>query len=319
MIRIGMDPNIVQFGTFVMSWHGVLSLVAVVVAVWLTARWGRREGIDPEAVYAVAVWAIIGGIVGARLLHVIDNWQDTYSKNLALVFAVWNGGIAIYGAILGGFVTGAGYIWGRQLLGRAYRGETLAWLRGLVGERIARGYLKGRMYALFQKFSIGRLADVTAPALLIAQTIGRIGDVINGEHFAKTTGLPWGFIYTHETTKRLYESNGLSSLIPTHPAVVYEMLWNMVVLAVIWKLRGRLAPPGMLFSLYLMLYSLGRFFVQFLRMDIPWFRGLTEAHLVALVVMAITVPLLAYRAKWVRQPAATGTPPGPQRRPRAQR
>jgi phosphatidylglycerol:prolipoprotein diacylglycerol transferase len=73
----------------------------------------------------------------------------------------------------------------------------------------------------------------------------------------------------------------------------------MIVLAVIWNLRGKLAPPGMLFALYLMLYSIGRFFIQFLRLDKVWFGGLQEAHIIAILVLLVTVPLIASKARWV--------------------
>jgi phosphatidylglycerol:prolipoprotein diacylglycerol transferase len=181
-----------------------------------------------------------------------------------------------------------------------------------VGQKIALGYLKGAMYARFKEFSIGRLADVSAPALLIAQTIGRIGDIINGEHVSVGTDLPWGFVYSHQASP----SFQLWGLTASQPVIAYEMLWNMVVLAAIWRLRGRLAPPGMLFALYLMLYSLGRFFIQFLRLDKPWFAGLQEAHLIALVVLAITVPLLAYKARFVKPAPAPAAPRRTSRRAR---
>lgn len=304
MIRIGINPNLID-SPFLISWHGFLTFVAVAVAVTLIVRWARREGIDSDTIYATAVWGVIGGIIGARLIHVIDFW-DVYGQNPALILQVWRGGIGLWGAILFGFAGGASYVWGRQLLGRIYAGQTMHWFKRLVPDRIAEGYLKGHMYAKFKDASVGRLADLTAPALLIAQSIGRIGDIINGEHFSERTGLPWGFIYNHPTTIRLYDFQGMSSFLPTHPVVVYEIIWNMLVLGFIWTLRGRLAPPGMLFAVYLMLYALGRFFIQFLRLDRVWFGGLQEAHVIALIVLAITVIILASKAKWVKKvPAST--------------
>ena len=303
MIRIGIDPNIATIGPFILSWLGLCTFVAVATAVVLVARWAPREGIESDMVFAVAVWAVIGGIVGARFIHVIDQWE-IYSQNPGQIFAVWRGGIGLWGAIIFGFLGGATYIWGRQLLGRIYSGQTLPWLKRLVGQRIAEGYLKGDMYARFKDFSVGRLADITAPAMLIAQTIGRIACTMIGDHVATRTDLPWRFVYSHPDS----ESFQYHGLVASHPVTVYEMIWNMVVLAIIWKLRGRLAPPGMLFALYLMLYSLGRFFIQFLRLDKVWFAGLQEAHIIALVVLAITVPLLAYRARWVKREAAPSVP-----------
>ena len=73
-IAIGINPNIFRFGPFLLSWHGFLTFVAVAVAVYLTYRWGTREGMNPDAILSVAVWGIIGGIIGARVLHIIDFW-----------------------------------------------------------------------------------------------------------------------------------------------------------------------------------------------------------------------------------------------------
>ena len=299
-IRIGINPNIFESGGFVLSWHGFLTFVAVAAAVVLVARWAKRDGMDTDVVYATAVWAVISGIVGARLFHVIDRW-DYYGQNLGQIYAVWQGGIALYGAIITGFVGAYGYIWIRKYLGRIYSGETTQWFKRLVGERISQGYLNGQMYARFKNFSAGALADITAPALLIAQTIGRLGDIINGEHLSVRTDLPWGFVYSHLLSPS-FERWGLNA---SQPVIAYEMIWNTIVLAVIWKLRGRLAPPGMLFALYLMLYAIGRFFIQFLRLDREWFAGLQEAHIISLIVLAIAVPLLAYKARWIRREPKT--------------
>jgi phosphatidylglycerol---prolipoprotein diacylglyceryl transferase len=301
-IPIGIDPNIIDFGPFLLSWHGFFTFVAVAVAVYLVHRWGTREGMNSDALLSVAVWAIIGGIIGARILHIIDFWDVFYSHNPLSVLFVWQGGIAIFGAILGGFVGGSLYIiirnsdWFLRLWGKYFR---------FAGEPN-----KAPLP------SIGHLADIAAPALLIAMAIGRIGDIINGEHFASFTSLPWGVIYTHP------ESPGIGRP-ASHPAVAYEMLFDLALLLVIWPLRHRLRPHGMLFALYLALYSTGRFFISFLREEFnSYFLGLNEAQIVALVVIIVTVPLLVYKAQLVsprtrregRQP-----PRGEQRREGQQR
>ncbi|MFH1560641.1 MAG: prolipoprotein diacylglyceryl transferase [Chloroflexota bacterium] len=266
MIHIGMNPNMLELGGFVITWHGFFAFVAVVVAVTLVARWSPRAGIASDVVYSTAIWAIIGGILGARTMHVIDRW-DFYGGNPGEIIAIWNGGIALYGSILG----------------------------GLLG---------GTIYARLQSYPVGRLADLTAPALLIAQTIGRIGDIINGEHISKVTDLSWGFVYTHPDSL----SNQVHRLVASHPVIAYEMIWNMLVLGVVWWLRGRIKPDGMLFALYLGLYSFGRFFITFLREDKVWFAGLTEAHLIAVVVVAVAVPLLVYRGRLVQRGEEIGPP-----------
>ena len=282
-ISIGINPNLIDAGNFILSWHGVMTFVAVATAVFLVARWGGKEGLNVDSIYSVAVWAIIGGVIGARILHVIDFWNEVYKDDIVSIFTVWSGGIAIYGAILGGFVGGALYIvirnsdWFLAVWGKVFP---------FMGEP-HRANLPG----------IGRLADITAPALLIAMAIGRIGDVINGEHLSKATDLPWGVIYTHANSPGIFRP-------PTHPAVAYELIFDLVLLAAIWPLRDRLRPRGMFFALYLGTYSIGRFFLSFLREEFnEYFGALNEAQVVAIIVVIITVPLLVWKAQLVRPTA----------------
>ena len=281
MIDIVVGPNVISSGPLVLSWHGLFSLIAVATAVFLVGRWAPMKGIDPDDIYSIAVWAIIGGIVGARLVHVVDNWSF-YQANPGQVIAVWSGGIGLWGGILGGFVTGA-------------------------------------LYALWRKHPIGVIADMTAPALLLVQTIGRLGDIVNGEHCARAWDFALGFVWTHPSSVAGNCANGIG--VSVHPVIAYEMIWNMLSLLLIWKLRNRLRPDGMLFALYLVLYSLGRFGITFLRQDKVWALGMQEAHFIALIVLAITVPLLLIRARPIPAGEAASTPPpAPRdRRSRAER
>ena len=288
-ITIGMDPDF-DFGPFTLSWHGLLTFVAVAVSVFLVARWGKREGIAVDAIYSVAVWAIIGGVVGARLLHIADQWNEVYGPDPINILYVWQGGVTIYGAILGGFVGGALYIITRNS----------AWYLGLWGRYFK--FLGEPKKAPLP--GVGRLADIAAPAMLVSQAIGRVGDIINGEHFADPSSLPWALIYSHP------ESPGLGR-VPAHPAVAYELLMDLAILGLLWGLRKRLRPDGMFFALYLASYSLGRFFLSFLRAEFNEYGGLNEAQIIALVVMAVTIPLLGFKARLVR--------PEPTRRVRRRR
>ena len=284
-ISIGIPPNLIDWGNVILSWHGVMTFVAVAFAVWLVARMGGKDGMIVDSIYSVAVWAIIGGVIGARILHVIDFWDEVYSDDFLSVFSVWSGGIAIYGAIIGGFIGGALYIiirnseWFLSVWGTVFP---------FLGEP-HRANLPG----------IGRLADITVPALLIAQAIGRVGDLINGEHFAKASDLPWAIVYTHP------DSPATAFRPLSHPAVGYELIFDLLLLAAIWPLRNRLRPNGMFFALYLGAYSIGRFFLSFLRQEAnEYFGALNEAQVVALIVVIIVVPLLVGKAQLVRPSAS---------------
>ena len=283
-ISIGINPNLIDAGPITLSWHGLLTFVAVAVAVWLVARWGAKDGMIVDSIYSVAVWAIIGGVIGARLLHVIDFWDEVYRDDFFSVFSVWSGGIAIYGAIIGGFIGGAAYIMIRNSEWFLAMWRTVFPFMGEAHKANLPG--------------IGRLADITAPALLLAQAIGCLGDIINGEHFSKVTDLPWGVIYTNANSPGIFRP-------PTHPTVGYELIFDLVLLAAIWPLRDRLRPHGMFFTLYLATYSIGRFFLSFLREEFNEYFGgnLNEAQVVAIIVVIFTVPLLVWKAQIVR-PAA---------------
>ncbi len=262
-IEIPLDPNISGGDGFALSWHGFLSFVAVAVAVWLVARAARREpSVTADMVYNTAIWGIIGGILGARIVHVADNW-DFYGNNLTEVFAVWEGGIGLWGGILGG------------------------WLGGIT-------------YAYFVKYPVGKLMDLTAAPLLLAQTIGRIGDIINGEHISHTTDLPFAWYFTHpDSPARTGNLNAHGDPnAETHPAVVYEMIWNIIGLFLLYKLRNRLKPDGSLFMFYLGYYALGRFMIQFIRLDKAYFAHLQEAHLIAIGVMIISGIYMVMRTRF---------------------
>ena len=281
MIEIGIGPNLVNFGNFLVSWHGFFSFIAVAAAVYLVGRWAPLKGIDPDAVYSIAIFAIIGGIIGARLVHVIDHW-DFYQQNPADVFAIWAGGIGLWGGILGGFLGGAAY-------------------------------------ALIARHPVGVIADLTAPALLFVQTIGRLGDIVNGEHCARATDFIFGFVWTNPLSDaRNCGAEGVG--VSVQPVIAYEMIWNMLALLVIWKLRGRLRPDGMLFVVYLALYSVGRFMISFARTDKVWALGMQEAHYIALLVLAITIPIMAIKARYTPRDETFDEPaPAYQRGTRAER
>ncbi|PKB66708.1 MAG: hypothetical protein BZY81_06500 [SAR202 cluster bacterium Io17-Chloro-G4] len=298
-ISIGMNPNLIDFGGLVLSWHGFLTFVAVATSVFLVARWGSRAGINIDSIYSVAVWCIVGGVIGSRLLHVVDFWGETYSHDPVRMFYVWQGGATIYGAILGGFVGGAAYITLRNS----------AWYLSLWGRYF--GFLGEPKEAPLP--GVGHLADIAAPAILFSQAIGRVGDIINGEHCANFSDLPWAVTYSHPASGSLQcvRQYGEGAV---HPAVAYELLMDLALLAVLWPLRNRFRPRGMFFALYLATYSVGRFFLSFLRAEFQDYGGLNEAQIIALVVMAVTIPLLIFKARLVKP---DDNPP--QNRPRSSR
>ena len=142
MIKIPFHPMIFETDIISLSWHGFFSVIGVAVAVYMVIKQSRKDGIEDDLIFNVASWGVIGGIIGARLVHILDN-LDYYIDNPINFLYIWRGGIGLWGGILG----------------------------GLLG---------GVLYAKFIRLDrsmIGRLMDFAAPALLAAQAIGRIGDL----------------------------------------------------------------------------------------------------------------------------------------------
>ena len=255
------------------TWHGFFTAVGTLVGIWLAVRWAVHAGYTEDYTFSVAMWGVIGAIIGARVFHVIDQW-DFYSKDPISILKVNEGGLAIYGTIVGGPLAGAIY----------------AWRRGL---------------------NVARLADVAAAPLIVGMAIGRIGDIINGEHHgAHAQGFPLAVVYTNPNT--LGEIG-----VPVHLAVGYELIMDLIIFAgLVWLSRGfirdsdrrfrfswnpRLPRDGMLFWTYLGVYSAGRFFIQFYRQDTPFALGLSQAQLLSVVTAMIAVWALVFQYQRARR------------------
>lgn len=252
-ITIGIDPMIFMAGPFMLTWFGLFVALAVLAGGWLGLREARRKGIDPEKMQALILWGLIGGFVGARLFHVVDRW-DLYAGNPVSALYIWEGGLAIYG--------------------------------GLVG-----GVLSGLIYAWRQGLPFWRVADGAAPGLILGQGLGRLACIPNGDAVGAPTDLPWAFIYTNPASMVPPELLGT----PLHPYAVYELIFDLALLGLLWKLRSVYKVDGMLFLTYAGVYAAGRFLLTYFRVEAEWFFGLQEAQVAALVVLVVTVPLLAWR------------------------
>ena len=295
-MRIGVNPAVFSLGGVVLTWHGLFTIIAVIIAVYLMIRWSRDKGIVPDVVLAVAVWAILGGIIGARLVHVIDFWSGFYGPDPVKIVMLWNGGLDVFGAILGGLAA----VWLYSVAPGLRLGKKEA--------RISRFTVNLPVPSIdYGKAEVARfrgLLDVAALVLPLVLVVGRIANLLDGSQPGTTTNLPWGIVYTHidTTAYRIFE------LGTTHPAVVYEMLCNLAIFGAFWYLKGRVRPEGMLFALFLGFYSISRFFVGFVRYHgMTWLSDMGIAQLIALVVLVVIVPLVSYRVQLVRPGAQSAS------------
>jgi phosphatidylglycerol:prolipoprotein diacylglycerol transferase len=251
MITISIDPIIFNIGHLALRWYSLILMIAIVVGVWLTAREAERKGFKKDVIYDAAVWIIIGGLIGARLFHVLDHWSHEYAANPIRTLYIWEGGLAIWGAVIGGLIVAA----------------LMSWKKG---------------------WRFPKLLDAGAPGLVLAQAIGRIACVITGDSMGKPTNGPFGFAYT--------SPNAMVPQLGVYytPMPVYELVVNLGIFALLWHLRKRNWPDGRLFLVYLTLYSLERFILAFTSSYNILAFGLTQSQIVALLGLAVSLPLLAF-------------------------
>jgi len=164
----------------------------------------------------------------------------------------------------------------------AFHEGGLAGYGGLIG-----GIVAVVIYARVKKFSLGRFADAAAPGVILGLSIGRIGCTSNGDAAGTPTSLPWGLVYTHpDSFAPLWVS--------THPAPVYEILWNLAVVGVLLWLTGKIRPDGSIFLVMLATYSVGRFIISWARDEAAVLGPLHQSHIISLVLFAVAVGLLIY-------------------------
>jgi phosphatidylglycerol---prolipoprotein diacylglyceryl transferase len=243
-------PTLVQLGPLTIRWYGLLIASAVLIGVSLSQYLAKRRQINPELIGELAIWLVIAAIPCARLYYVAFQWQD-YAHNPGQIFAIWQGGIAIHGAILGGIIAAL-------------------------------------MFAKRNRIGFWQLADVVVPSLILGQAIGRWGNFFNSEAFGAPTDLPWKLFipavsrpqgyadvaYYHPTF--LYES-------------LWNLMIFAVLITLFFKGLNRKRPLriGTISLAYLVGYGSGRIWIEGLRMDSLMLGPLRIAQVVSLAEVAI--------------------------------
>lgn len=156
------------------------------------------------------------------------------------------------------------------------------------------------IYSKFSNFQFGYFADLVAPSVILAQAVGRVGCTINGCCYGveAPAWLPWSVVYTQPES---YAPLGVA----LHPTQLYEIIFCLIVFGVLLRLRGHFKPDGSLFLIYLGLYSLWRVGIGFLRDGTPFLFGLHQAQLIGIIVLAIAIPLLVLKTRWVEKEASS--------------
>jgi len=247
---------------FVIHFYGIIIMIGAVAGGFLAAHEAKRRGFNPEIVWDMLIWLIIGGVIGARLWHIFTPPPSSIAVGYTTMYYLTHpltamnvrlGGLGIPGAVLGG--AGALYLFTR------YKG-----------------------------LSFGTWADIAAPALALGQAIGRWGNFFNQELYGAPSNLPWAIFIDQN-----HRLKGFETVAKYHPLFLYESLYSLGnVILLLWisrRFEDRL-KPGDVFLVYLIIYPLGRFLLDFLRLDASMIAGINfNQTLMAIIVVAASTML----------------------------
>jgi phosphatidylglycerol---prolipoprotein diacylglyceryl transferase len=276
-------PTGFNIGPLFVHFYGIILMLGALGGAWLADREAKRRGLNSDLVWDALIWVLIGGIIGARLWHILTPPPSMVAQGITTEWYLRHpldmlntrmGGLGIPGAIIGGMI--ALYFFTRR-----------------------------------RKTSFAVWADIAAPALALGQAIGRWGNFINQEVYGAPTNLPWAI--TIDPQHRLPEYQNIATY---HPLFLYESLWNAANLVLLlWlgrKYQHRL-KPGDLFITYLLVYPLGRFLLEFLRLDSAQIAGINANQTVSLIVALAAGVALFLRHRPGQQ--APESVPQPSKRP----
>jgi phosphatidylglycerol---prolipoprotein diacylglyceryl transferase len=254
-------PIIFNIGSLAVRWYGLLIASAVLIGVTLSQYLAKKNNINPDLMGDLAIWLVIGAIPCARIYYVIFQWSE-YAQRPGDILAIWKGGIAIHGAIIG-------------------------------------GVLATLIFAKIKQVSFWQLLDLVVPSAILGQAIGRWGNFFNSEAFGAPTDLPWKLYipeFVIENGQKISRRPlGFENVEYYHPTFLYESLWNLLVFGVLMFLfyRGLQKRPnlklGTLSLVYLVGYSTGRFWIEALRTDSLMLGSLRMAQVISIVGICLGV------------------------------
>lgn len=250
--------------------------LAILTGIFLACLWASRRykarGGDPELIVDLAIWVVPIGIIGARIYHVLSKWQDYFGPT--------------------GNPKEIPLIW---------HGGLAIWGGVIAGTITACLVLRHR------QLKIAPVADAIAPTILVGQIFGRLGNYFNQELFGRPTTLPWGLQIDLQ-----HRPLGFEQYATFHPTFLYEMLWNLAAIGILLLIERRFCPRGgMMMGFYLCAYSLGRFWVENLRMDqANQFLGLRINAWTSLLmfILGVALAIWCYRQNFPRQQEANPQP-----------
>ncbi|MFS0888195.1 prolipoprotein diacylglyceryl transferase [Peribacillus frigoritolerans] len=250
-----LNPIAINLGPIQVHWYGLIIGFGVLLGLIIALRESERRGLDKEIFTDLILFAVPIAIISARIYYVIFQWEY-YSQNPGDIIKIWNGGIAIHGALIGSVLTAI-------------------------------------VFAKVKKVSFWKLVDIAAPSLLLGQAIGRWGNFMNQEaHGGEVTRSFLENMHLPEFIINQMYINGTYY----HPTFLYESIWNILGVIILLSLRKVNLRRGELFLTYVIWYSIGRYFIEGLRTDsLMLTESLRIAQVISIVLIAVAIALVIYR------------------------
>jgi phosphatidylglycerol:prolipoprotein diacylglycerol transferase len=255
-----LNPVMLELGPFTIYWYGVIIATGALLGIYLAMKEADRLGWEQDTIIDFVVFAIPIAIIFARIFYVVFEWERYADGPFWKVFAIWEGGIAIHGAVLGGVLTAI-------------------------------------FFTRFKKISFWKLADIVAPSLILGQAIGRWGNFMNQEaHGGPVSDTAYeNFLqYLPDFIMNQMTIDGVMY----HPTFLYESVWNILVFILLLLMRKYNPLRGEIFLSYLIFYSIGRFFIEGMRTDSLYIIGdLRTAQVVSITLIVVGILFILYRRR----------------------
>ncbi|WP_186580983.1 prolipoprotein diacylglyceryl transferase [Aquibacillus kalidii] len=248
----------IDIGPFTIYWYGVIIATGVFLGLWLATRESNRLGLNKDLFVDLIVFAIPVAIISARIYYVVFEWENYQGGPWWDVFAIWEGGIAIHGALIGSVMTAI-------------------------------------IYARVRKLSFWQLADIAAPSIILGQAIGRWGNFMNQEAHGGPVSQEAYNNFLQYLPDFITNQMCIGGVM-YHPTFLYESVWNIVGLILLLVLRRYNPRRGEVFLSYMIWYSIGRYFIEGMRTDSLYIIGnLRTAQVISIVLIIFGIGLIIYR------------------------
>lgn len=271
-----MFPVLFRIGNFEITSFGLMMFLSFISGAWIMGKQLKRYGMNPELAWDILAWVAIGGILGAKLYYLALHWQDLVANPLGEL--VSRGGLVWYGGLIGG---------------------------------ITALYLQIRPRKNKPRLPMATIYDSTAPALAVAYAVGRMGCFLVGDDYGVYTDNPVGIAFPEGSPPstagqlRLAGDTGVppglpdNTVVTVHPTQLYEVGLALVMFVILWHLGGKKLKPGQLFAVFMILYAIERFIIEFVRAKTDrWVFGLSTSQLASIALLAVGLFF------WFRQESA---------------